>query len=249
MAMISGEKLGAALTEAMRLKKVGPKEVAEHFGVKPPSVKDWQSRGCIHKKHLGKLVAYFADVVPDGHWGADQQELSAFNKLSDSKQGISDTYPLSHGANILHVSESIPISRFTHREFLGTITNLAPLITWAKLGVELFKHNDEFDKDSLVPIPTARGVGPRVKWVQVIADHLSPKIIQGDLVALDPDGSPKRDEVTLFSTSDGDFLLMRYRPLPNGHFEAYDASGRTLESARHGIKVAASFAGLFRENV
>ncbi len=44
MTMISGEKLGAALTQAMQLKGVGPKEVAEHFDIKPPSVKDWQKR-------------------------------------------------------------------------------------------------------------------------------------------------------------------------------------------------------------
>lgn len=44
MTMISGEKLGAALTQAMQLKGVGPKEVAKHFDIKPPSVKDWQKR-------------------------------------------------------------------------------------------------------------------------------------------------------------------------------------------------------------
>lgn len=54
MEMLSGEQLGAALTQAMELKNVGPTEVANHFGIKPPSVKDWQRKGCIHKKHLGR---------------------------------------------------------------------------------------------------------------------------------------------------------------------------------------------------
>lgn len=67
--MLTGKPLGAALAEAMRLKGVGPTEVAREFEIKPPSVYDWRDHGRIGKKHLGHLVAYFADVVPAAHWG------------------------------------------------------------------------------------------------------------------------------------------------------------------------------------
>ena len=67
--MLSGDELGKALTAAMQRKKVGPTAVAEAFDVKPPSVKDWQKFGRIHKKHIPRLVEYFRDVVGPEHWG------------------------------------------------------------------------------------------------------------------------------------------------------------------------------------
>lgn len=72
-----------ALTKAMSLKNVGPTEVARAFGVKPPSVKGWQGKGTIHKKHLTKLVEYFADVVPPSHWGLSDREVKTFGMAAD----------------------------------------------------------------------------------------------------------------------------------------------------------------------
>ena len=69
MEMLAGRELGEALTRAMAIKGIGPSALARHFNVTPSSVGDWRRRGCIHKRHLGPLVAYFADVVPPSHWG------------------------------------------------------------------------------------------------------------------------------------------------------------------------------------
>lgn len=80
--MLSGKELGDALTQAMALKKVGPTAVADAFGVKPPSVKDWQAFGRIHKKHLGRLVEYFRDVVPPEHWGMGPGEQTGSADLA-----------------------------------------------------------------------------------------------------------------------------------------------------------------------
>lgn len=43
--------------------------MAEHFGVKPPSIQDWVKRGTVDKGKLPALWAYFADVVGPEHWG------------------------------------------------------------------------------------------------------------------------------------------------------------------------------------
>ncbi len=68
-AMLTGKELGDALRAAIEKKKVTKKAVADHFGVKPPSVQDWMNFGRIGKKHLNELVSYFSDVVGPEHWG------------------------------------------------------------------------------------------------------------------------------------------------------------------------------------
>lgn len=68
-AMLEGKELGAAITSAMEKKNVGPTVLAAAFGIKPPSVSDWKTRGCVKKSHLPKLIAYFSDVVGPEHWG------------------------------------------------------------------------------------------------------------------------------------------------------------------------------------
>lgn len=67
--MLTGPALGAAIEAARQKKRVTKKELAEHFGVKPPSVQDWVRRGTIDKDKLVELWAYFADVVGPEHWG------------------------------------------------------------------------------------------------------------------------------------------------------------------------------------
>jgi hypothetical protein len=68
-AMLEGKELGAAIASAMNKKNVGPTVLAAVFGIKPPSVSDWKTRGCVKKNHLPKLIAYFSDVVGPEHWG------------------------------------------------------------------------------------------------------------------------------------------------------------------------------------
>lgn len=70
--MLTGVKLGAAIAAAIKKKKVTQRDVAAHFGVKPPSIQDWIKRGTIGKARLPELWAYFADVVGPEHWGLKQ---------------------------------------------------------------------------------------------------------------------------------------------------------------------------------
>jgi Peptidase S24-like len=240
MRMLSGEKLGAAITKAMELKGVGPKEVAEHFGIKPPSVKDWERRGCVHKKHLGRLVSYFSDVVEPGHWGVNQAEMLA---ISDHMFVVSEKMqPWGH----------LP----QHPPRMGDVANLvtgqqnafpmAPVVAWASLGVDLYRANDEWPMSERMAVPTTQAISGKTKWVPVVDDALGPKIMPGDLVAIDPEAAPRRDKIALFKAQDGEFILRRFRPIASGGFEAYDGHGNTLDSVRHGLTVAGAFVGLFR---
>lgn len=67
--MLKGSALGAALKEAMQLKKVTQAVVAKEFDIAQPSVSNWIKTGRIDKEHINHLVTYFADVVGPDHWG------------------------------------------------------------------------------------------------------------------------------------------------------------------------------------
>lgn len=75
-AMLTGKELGDALRIAIEKKAITKKAVADHFGVKPPSVQDWLNFGRIGKKHLNELVSFFSDVVPPEHWGLPPVDLA-----------------------------------------------------------------------------------------------------------------------------------------------------------------------------
>lgn len=67
--MLTGKELGAAIRAAIEKKGVTQRQVAATFGVKPPSVSDWMSKGTIGKDKLVALWKYFEDVVGPEHWG------------------------------------------------------------------------------------------------------------------------------------------------------------------------------------
>jgi hypothetical protein len=86
-AMLTGPELGAALRAAISKKaalyesqghgRLTKKNVAEAFGVKPPSLQDWMNFGRIGKQHLNTLVEYFSDVVGPEHWGIGSAGFTA----------------------------------------------------------------------------------------------------------------------------------------------------------------------------
>lgn len=74
--MLSGKPLGLAIKEAMRLKGVTQKAVADKFGIKQPSVSSWTRTGRVDKEHLDDLFDYFSDVVGPTHWGIRSRALN-----------------------------------------------------------------------------------------------------------------------------------------------------------------------------
>lgn len=69
--MLTGKELGLAIREAIALKGVTQRELANVFEVKPPSIQDWIKRGTVSKDKLPALWHYFEDVVGPEHWGLD----------------------------------------------------------------------------------------------------------------------------------------------------------------------------------
>lgn len=84
-AMIRDKELGDAIRQAIILKGVTKKSVADYFGVKPPSVQDWIARGTISKEKLPSLWEYFSDVVGPEHWG-----LSSFPSLPNKNHNVEE---------------------------------------------------------------------------------------------------------------------------------------------------------------
>lgn len=251
MRMLSGEKLGAALTQAMALKGVGPTEVANHFGIKPPSVKDWQRKGCVHKRHLGKLISYFSDVVPPQHWGVEPMEFNALasalahpssegapNRTSLGRFEPNQPFLGGSARTIPSMSEFAPID--TSFQIVKTIKR-APVVVWERLGVDLAKENIEWPDAQQRPYVASREVSSRAKFVQIADNSMAPNLMAGDYALFDPDQAPERGKTCLFLFPDGSAVVRRFQPLANGGFEAVDASGHALDSSRHGL----IFAGLY----
>ncbi len=126
---------------------------------------------------------------------------------------------------------------------------MAPVVEWARLGDDLYRANNEWPTSDRREVPTTRDVSDAIKWIVVSDDSMAPTVLPGDLIAVDPHGSPKRDEVTLMRAATGEFLLRRWRPLPGGGFEAFDEAGRVMEGAKHGLTVVGAFVGVFRDRL
>ena len=62
----SGEHIGHRIKRAMDAANMGPKAVADHFGIKPPSVSDWIKFGRIDKSRVRGLVELFGHTP--GYW-------------------------------------------------------------------------------------------------------------------------------------------------------------------------------------
>lgn len=130
----------------------------------------------------------------------------------------------------------------------SSVTNTlrAPVIAWARLGMELKLPNDQVPAEVQIPVPEE--ASPACKWVVVERDHPRFGIRAGYKVAVEPmlEGHAFRDnELYLFKTLSGQFFLAEYRTLAVG-FEAVPDSGPPMESARHGIEVVAIHKGTWK---
>ncbi|WP_295378429.1 XRE family transcriptional regulator [uncultured Pseudacidovorax sp.] len=118
--MLTGKELGAAIRAAIERKGVTQREVADFFGVKPPSVSDWINKGTIGKDKLVKLWQYFDEVGPE-HWGMssfptppkalDSDFLPGFEKLAVPV--LANSGSMGGGDDSLHeeiITGSLPVS-------------------------------------------------------------------------------------------------------------------------------------------
>lgn len=125
----------------------------------------------------------------------------------------------------------------------------APVVAWACLGDDLRKPNENWPAEAMRVIYSTKPMSGLVKWIEVVDDLLAPRVVRGDIVVVDPDGKPMVDSPVLVRLSDGTHVLRFYRPLAGDAFEVFDGAGRTMDSVRHGIVVAATFVTLSRDSV
>lgn len=83
--LLTGPELGAAIAEAIKKKGIKKKELADHFGIKPPSVQGWINHGTIKKERLVDVWSYFADVCGPEHWGLNQFPFDNPDDLPSAK--------------------------------------------------------------------------------------------------------------------------------------------------------------------
>ncbi len=91
--MLNGKELGKAIDEAIKLKKASgaissKADVARYFGIKPPSIHGWISKGTISKSKLEKMWKYFSDVVGPDHWGL--KEWPEFSSIEEIKAELTN---------------------------------------------------------------------------------------------------------------------------------------------------------------
>jgi transcriptional regulator with XRE-family HTH domain len=90
--MLAGKQLGEAIEKARISKGISKKQLADEFGVKPPSVKGLVRDGRIDKKRL-VMMHYFGDVVGPEHWvfgDIMDAEMRAHPLILQIAKGIED---------------------------------------------------------------------------------------------------------------------------------------------------------------
>jgi len=123
----------------------------------------------------------------------------------------------------------------------------APLVEWARLGVEL--QVDNIEADAEVHLPVSGGVSTFAKWAtapgacprfgiragyRLLFDHVIPEqCIDGD--------------VYLFEGVSGALFLGEFRHLTSGHYEMIPDSGPPMDTHRHRIKVIAELLGIYKK--
>lgn len=90
--MLKGKELGAAIDAARVEKGITKAQLAQHFGVKPPSVHGWISKGSIDKNNLFALMQFFSGTVGPDHWGISESEdphaLHTMLRYSQEIEGV-----------------------------------------------------------------------------------------------------------------------------------------------------------------
>ncbi len=124
----------------------------------------------------------------------------------------------------------------------------APVLGSERLGVDLHRANTEWSPEELRPFITKKPISQYCKFVPHDDDAMSPYLLRGDMVLVDPKAAAVRGKICLFLHPDGSSLFRFFEPLADGHFEARDAEGRAIDSVRHGIRYAGLHILLQRES-
>lgn len=253
------------LRNLCRVSGWGPKELADRVERKSNYISDLltgvDSKG--NKKSFGEKIARHIEaklelprnwldephdpdkLIPQGekplreHHAAEQKAVY----LVRSADGSTFTHPLTQGGE-----DPQPTGARQPSDVTNDVR--APVIEWARLGLDLTKSNTELLTEERRPFVAQGPTSSKVKCIRVHDDSLYPDLRPGDMVFLDPENTrPGRDRIALFVMPDGEYILRRYRPLIDDDFEAYDAANRVMTASRHGLVVVATLVTMQRDIV
>lgn len=217
--MLTGEKLGAAIEAAIKLKGVTKKEVAKQFGVQPPSIQDWVKRGTIGKEKLPKLWAYFSDVAPASHWGLDA--IPAADHPSDTvhSHDTSVVYPY-------HAPDAVLVP------VLSNCGSMGP-------GCELLESDVIVGDLALSPHWINQHIRPQnpreLRFIHAYGDSMSPTFTDGDVLLVDTGLSARdpsaREGVYVLRANDRNFIK-RVTPTFDGKLQVTsdNPSAKTVQT-------------------
>lgn len=197
------------------------------LGYSKERVNNWSRRGVPAKEHaaiahvLGRSVDW---LISDDEDDVDDQGQEA--KTRDAKS-------------------SKP--RFALPDAGATTPVRAPVIAWARLGVDLNSRNDQVPAEAYISVP--EDASNRCKWVELEQDYPAFRLKRNSKVALDPDISghtPEDGALYLFLSATGRYLIAEYRGLANDSFEALPNDGPPMDRDRHGLEIIAIVRGTWR---
>jgi hypothetical protein len=184
--MLTGIELGQAI-EAARLKKgITKKALAEHFGVKPPTIQDWVNRGTISKEKLPGLWALFANVVGPEHWG-----LTAYPGT------------VSAGLSVMVATESAPPQTLPARSVrpvyvCGTCQGGMP--------ERIFDDNWLSEATEFAEVLSSDDYA---FVCRVVGDSMIPKYMPNEYALVEPSSDPDLEDDVLVRLADGSTMLKR----------------------------------------
>lgn len=188
--MLEKQELGAAIASAMKIKGVSHTDLANHFGVKKPSVYGWTSKGTISKGKLPELLAYFSDVVGPEHWGIPAGSPLINSPLAEKSSALEATDP---GPDYVAVERvllkvSAGVTGFQVEHLYGN-------------GPPIF-----FRADWLA----SKGYKPsRLFALRVSGESMEPHLYDGDLVIINSEDASPRDHEVYVVNYEGEVLIKR----------------------------------------
>lgn len=128
--MLTGQDLGNAIKAALKKKGMRQKDLADHFGIKAPSVSDWLKYGRVSKEKIPALIQYFSDVVDLEYWGFTQEWINLFSASRPAEgyvrlEHMSPRPAMGIGALSFepeHVIQFVDVLELWARENLGSIS-------------------------------------------------------------------------------------------------------------------------------
>lgn len=191
--MYSGEKLGNAIKEAIKLKGIKQAELADFLGVRAPAVSGWIKTGKISRENAQKLIEYFSDVVEPSHFGIESLIFNQQNQnhglgTQNNVIGTQNNF-LSNPSNLKqtimpdnsfapHIPQGSKLSYNTNDSVItngkiylikqGEMAFIRRVFRQLSGNLKLVCDNKDFGEDEIAP-DTIQIVGRVVSWC--VEDH------------------------------------------------------------------------------